>query len=62
MEEGFEEGVLILAVAVLVGEDLGSGVRLIAADTEVDADVASFGGDKVVEGADLVVGGFRVFG
>jgi hypothetical protein len=62
VEEGFEEGVLILAVAVLVSEDLGGGVRLIAADAEVDADVAGFGGDKVVEGADLVVGGFRVFG
>ena len=60
MEEGFEEGVLIFAVAVLIGQNFGSGVGLIAADTEVDADVASFRGDEFVEGADLVFGGFRV--
>ena len=35
---------------------------LIAADAEVDADVASFGGDEFVDGANLVFGGFGVFG
>ena len=61
-EERLEEGVLIFAVAILVGEDLGGGVRLEAADAEVDADVAGLGGDEVVDGADLVLGRGDAFG
>ena len=46
--------VLVLAVAVLVGEDFGGGVRLVAADSEVDADVADVGGDEGVYRLSLV--------
>ncbi len=58
-EHGDEEGSFIFAVAVLIAEDIGGGVGLIAADAEGYADVADLGADEVVDGAGLgVVGGF----
>ena len=49
---------LVLTVAVLVREDLGGGVGLVAADAEGDADVADVGGDVVIERAGFgLVGG-----
>src|SRR5579884_4362143 len=40
---------LVLAVAVLVGEDFGGGVRLVASQAEGKADVAKIEGDVIVQ-------------
>src|SRR6185312_3377131 len=49
-EHGSKQSVLVLAVAVLVGEDLGCGVGLIPPDAEVDPDVMDLTGDVVIDG------------
>ncbi len=61
-QERFEEGVFIFAIAVLVGENLGGGVGLIAADAEVDANITRVRGYEPINGAHLVFGRFGVFG
>ena len=61
-QERFEERVFIFAIAVLVGENLGGGVGLIAADAEVDANITRVRGYELINGAHLVFGRFGVFG
>ncbi len=56
-EHGDEQGGLVLAVAVLVAEDVAGLVRLEAADAEGYADVADLGADVAVDGAGFFVGG-----
>ena len=53
-EHGDEQRRFVLAVAVLVVEDVAGLMRLIAADTEGHADVTDLGADEVVDGAGLV--------
>ena len=54
VEQPFQQRVLVLAVAVLVGKDFSGGMRLIAANTERQADVAEILGDVVVDGLQLL--------
>lgn len=46
-----QQSVLVLAIAILIGEDFGGGVGLVASNAEGDADVAEAHADKVVDGA-----------
>ena len=55
-EHGDEEGGFVLAVAVLIAEDVAGVVGLEAADAEGDADVADLRADVGVDGAGLFVG------
>lgn len=44
---------LILAITVLIFENVGGGMRLIAAEAEGEADVANIFRDVIVEGSDF---------
>ena len=58
-EHGGKQCVLVLAIAILVGEYLSGGVGLVSSDAKVDADVANLGGYITVEGSGFIfVGGF----
>ena len=53
-----QQGVFVLAVAVLVGQHLAGGVRLIPSAAEGYRDVVELGGDELVYGAQLAgIGG-----
>jgi len=49
IEEGFEQGSLVLAVAVTVLENFGGGMWLESSDAKGKADVADIARDPVVE-------------
>src|ERR1700684_1770029 len=54
LQHGGEQSVLVLAVAVLIFENVGSGMWLIAAEAKGEADVANILGDIIVESGDFV--------
>ena len=62
IEHGGEERVLVFTVAVLIGENFGGGVRLVAAEAEGEADVANIFRDVGVECLDLFGIGCEVLG
>lgn len=43
----------VFAVAVVVGEDILGGVRLVASDAEGDTDIAVVSANEAVDGAQL---------
>ena len=55
LKQGSQKGVFVFAVPILVGQDVGGGMGLIAAHAESYADVAKLGADVVVDGAHLGV-------
>src|SRR6478672_1222606 len=55
---GSEKGVLVFAVAIFVGEDVGGGMRLVTSGAKGEADVAIILGNVIVEGFELIaIGG-----
>ena len=55
LEQRGEQCVLVLAVAVLVGEHVVGSMRLVAADAEIEAHVMNVQGDFVEDGVQLVL-------
>src|ERR1700691_321844 len=54
LQHGGKQSVLVLAIAVLIFENVGSGMWLIAAEAKGEADIANIFGDVIVEGRDRV--------
>src|SRR4051794_1472364 len=61
-EHGREQGMLVLTIAVLVSENVSSGMRLESTYAEREAYVSNLRSDVVVERADLVDGRLLVLG
>src|ERR1700722_11584882 len=61
-EQGGQQGMLILAIAVLVVKNIPRSVGLIAAHTQRQADVAEVPGDEIVESLDLIQVVVEAFG
>ena len=62
LEQRRQQRVLVFAVAVLIVKDVGGSVRLIAADSERQADVAEILRDEIVEGFGFVEVGIQSLG
>src|SRR5471032_1362372 len=56
MEQRFKQSALVFAIAILIGENLGCGVRLIAANAEIDSNVADAGSNETIECSHLLLG------
>jgi len=58
LQERDQESGLVLAVAVPGPQNVAAGVRLPAADSEINGDVVDLQADEVVKATDLLFGSF----
>ena len=61
VQQGFEQGVFVLAISISVRQHLPGTMWLVSAHAEIDADISHPGRDEAVDGLHLIFGSLCIF-